>query len=68
MPRNVGSIDRILRVVVGLGLLVLVFIGPKTAWGYLGLIPLATGLLGTCPLYVLLGIDTCGRPAGTTGA
>ena len=57
---NVGSADRILRIVVGLVLIALVFVGPKTAWGWIGLIPLATGLLRTCPLYSLIGVNTCG--------
>jgi hypothetical protein len=56
---NVGSIDRIIRVVVGLGLLAIVFVGPRTPIGWLGLIPLATAALGTCPLYTLLGMSTC---------
>lgn len=58
---NVGGIDRILRIVVGFALIALVFIGPKTAWGWLGIIPLATGLLRTCPLYSLVGLNTCGK-------
>ena len=52
-----------MRVVLGLGLLTLTFVGPDTALGYLGLIPLATGLLGSCPLYSLLGFSTCRVPA-----
>jgi hypothetical protein len=56
---NVGGIDRILRVVVGLVLIALVFVGPKTPWGWVGLVPLATGLFRMCPLYALFGIDTC---------
>lgn len=56
---NVGGMDRILRVIVGLGLIAIVFVGPQTAWGWVGIVPLATGLLGTCPLYTLLGIRTC---------
>ena len=56
---NVGGADRILRIVVGLVLIALVFVGPKTAWGWIGIIPLATGFLRTCPAYSLLGISTC---------
>ena len=56
---NVGNIDRILRIVVGLALIALVFVGPQTPWGWIGLIPLATGLLRTCPLYSLIGLSTC---------
>ncbi len=56
---NVGSIDRILRIVVGIVLIALVFIGPKTPWGWVGLVPLLTGLFSTCPIYSLLGFKTC---------
>lgn len=59
MPTNEASLDRILRVALGVVLLALVFVGPKTPWGWLGLVPLATGLAGFCPLYRLVGIDTC---------
>ncbi len=61
---NEGTVDRAVRIVIGLVLLSLVFLGPKTAWGYLGLIPLATGLSGSCPLYSVLGIDTCRMKPG----
>ena len=56
---NEGTIDRVLRTIVGIALISLVFIGPQTAWGWVGLIPLVTGLVGFCPLYRLLGIKTC---------
>ena len=56
---NVGTIDRALRIIVGIVLLALVFVGPKTMWGLIGIIPLATGLLKTCPAYSLLGMSTC---------
>jgi hypothetical protein len=59
MFHNEGVIDRASRVIVGLALLSLAFVGPRTAWGYLGLVPLLTGLIGWCPLYSLLGISTC---------
>lgn len=55
---NEGALDRILRVVGGVVILALAFVGPKTAWGYLGLIPLVTGMVGFCPLYALLGLRT----------
>jgi hypothetical protein len=55
MPHNVGSTDRWVRVIIGIGLLALVFLGPRTAWGYLGLIPLITGVFGYCPLYHVIG-------------
>ena len=59
MKPNEGTIDRMLRVVVGLGILSLAFVGPQTPWGYVGLVPMATGLIGFCPLYAMLGINTC---------
>jgi len=59
IKRNEGTIDRIARVVVGLGVVSLVFVGPKTLWGLLGLVPLVTGLVGTCPLYTIFGLSTC---------
>ena len=59
LPKNEGMKDRILRVIVGAVLLTLVFVGPRTPWGWLGLIPLVTGLLGTCPVYTLFGLRTC---------
>jgi hypothetical protein len=62
MKLNEGAVDRILRIIVGLGVLSLAFIGPQTAWGYLGVIPLLTGIVGFCPLYALLGINTCKVP------
>ena len=61
MPKNVGVPDRAFRVILGLVLIALVFVGPQTPWGWLGLIPLATGLFGFCGLYSLLGIRTCPR-------
>lgn len=61
MTQNVGGIDRILRIIVGLVLISLVFIGPQTPWGWLGVIPLGTALLGWCPPYALLGLSTCPR-------
>jgi cadmium resistance protein CadD (predicted permease) len=59
MTANVGQIDRILRVVLGIVLLSLVFVGPKTLWGLVGLIPLVTGLVKFCPLYRIFGLRTC---------
>ncbi len=58
--KNVGSIDRGARLLLGVGLLSIAFTGPQTPWGYLGFIPLLTGAFGTCPLYSLLGVNTCG--------
>jgi len=62
---NVGTIDRGLRIVVGLVLLSLVFIGPQTLWGLIGIVPLATGLFRWCPAYGLLGMNTCGSAPKT---
>ncbi|MEP4034950.1 DUF2892 domain-containing protein [Pseudophaeobacter sp.] len=59
MTKNEGKIDRILRVIAGIVLLSLVFTGPQPLWGLIGIVPLATGLLGNCPLYSILGINTC---------
>jgi hypothetical protein len=59
LSKNVGSIDRILRIVVGLGLISLVFVGPQTPWGWIGIVPLLTATISFCPLYTLLGIRTC---------
>ena len=59
MPRNEGTIDRALRVLLGLVLISLVFVGPHTSWGWVGVVPLLTGLVGFCPLYRLVGINTC---------
>ncbi len=59
LPRNEHMVDRAFRILLGLALLALAFTGPKTPWGLVGLVPLATGLLGSCPLYTLFGISTC---------
>jgi len=60
MKQNVGSIDRALRAIIGLGLISMVFIGPQAAWGWVVIVPLATVIMGWCPPYALLGISTCG--------
>lgn len=59
MKRNVGCIDRVLRIVVGIALIALAATGTVGWWGWLGAIPLASGLFRLCPLYSLLGINTC---------
>lgn len=61
LPQNMGVADRALRILAGLGLLSLVFVGPQTIWGWIGVIPLVTGLAGTCPLYTVFGFSTCAR-------
>lgn len=68
LPHNEHNIERIARVALGLGLLLMVFFGPKTAWGWLGLIPLVTGAIGSCPIYTLFGVSTCPRRDGLSGA
>ncbi len=58
MKKNMGSIDRVLRAIVGLVLISLVFVGPQTSWGWIGLIPLATAFISFCPLYTPFKIKT----------
>ncbi|MFN5179242.1 DUF2892 domain-containing protein [Limnohabitans sp.] len=67
MPRNVGGLDRIGRIVLGLGLIALAASGTVGAWGWLGLLPLATAALGRCPPDTRLGINAC-RTLGPRGA
>lgn len=59
MTQNVGGIDRILRIVVGIALIAAAFTGAIGVWGYIGVVPLLTGLMGWCPPYALLGFNTC---------
>lgn len=59
MFQNVGGVDRALRAVVGLVLIALVFVGPQTPWGWIGLIPLLTAVVGFCPAYLPFGLKTC---------
>ncbi|HEX8950141.1 MAG TPA: DUF2892 domain-containing protein [Dissulfurispiraceae bacterium] len=59
MRKNIGATERIIRVAAGVAIMSLVFVGPKSPWALLGLIPLLTGLTGWCPPYALLGISTC---------
>ncbi len=70
MERNIGDVERVVRVVAGLLILSLVFVGPKSLWGLIGIMPILTGLSGWCPPYSLLGINTCGvkkdKTAGKT--
>ncbi len=61
MTKNVGGVDRILRIIIGLGLIAIVFVGPQTPWGWIGVIPLLTGLVSFCPAYRLIGMNTCSR-------
>jgi hypothetical protein len=59
LARNEGAADRAIRVLLGIAILSLYFFGPESPWALLGLVPLLTGLIGSCPLYSLLGINTC---------
>ena len=61
MTGNVGGIDRVLRILVGLALLSVVFVGPQTPWGWIGVVPLLTGLIGWCPAYAPFGWSTKGK-------
>ncbi|HRD47146.1 MAG TPA: DUF2892 domain-containing protein [Caulobacter sp.] len=61
MKMNEGGLDRLLRVILGILVLSLVFVGPKTPWAWIGLVPLVTGLVGFCPLYAIFRLNTLGR-------
>jgi len=63
MPTNIGTPDRAVRALLGIGLLLLVVMGPQTYWGLLGLVPLLTAVTGFCPLYAIFGISTVRSPA-----
>lgn len=63
--KNIGTVDRILRLVVGLALIALVFVGPQTPWGWIGIVPLLTAAIGFCPAYRLFGFNTCKIGAGS---
>jgi len=56
--KNIGNVDKWLRILIGIIGVALVFFGPATAWGWLGLVPLITGLINFCPLYKILGINS----------
>ena len=64
MEKNVGNLDKTLRIVIGLVLISLVFVGPQTPWGWIGIVPLATALVGWCPLYRIIGVSTCKKKPG----
>ncbi len=59
MKANEGSIDRALRIIAGIALIALAYTGTIGMWGYIGIVPLLTGILGTCPAYAIFGINTC---------
>jgi hypothetical protein len=69
MTHNAGLVDRVARIILGVVLLSLFLVGPKTSWGLLGVIPLLTGIVGFCPAYELFGFSTCSantrKPAST---
>jgi hypothetical protein len=64
LAQNVGPVDRVLRLFVGLVLLSFALAGPHAAWGWIGLLPLLTGLVGFCPLYAMVGLNTRSRQTG----
>jgi len=59
MQANVGSTDRVIRILIGLGLITATLLGSIGAWGWIGVVPLATGLFRFCPAYLPFGISTC---------
>jgi len=59
MKANVGTIDKVLRLVAGAALISIVFVGPQTPWGWIGIVPIATALVGWCPAYSIFGINSC---------
>lgn len=59
MQKNIHRYERAARVLIGLGLISMAFVGPQNLWFLVGIVPLATGLVGWCPPYALLGINTC---------
>lgn len=59
LNKNLGAADRWIRLALGIVLVSLTFAGPRTMWGLVGIVPLATAFAGTCPLYTLFGVRTC---------
>ncbi|MCP5419167.1 MAG: DUF2892 domain-containing protein [Gammaproteobacteria bacterium] len=68
MKTNVGTVDKSIRIGVGLLLILLALVGTIGWWGWIGVVPLATGLMGNCPAYSLLGINTCPLQNQTPGS
>lgn len=60
--KNAGTLDRTIRIVLGISLIAIALVGPKTPFGFIGVVPLLTGLIGFCPLYRLVGLSTCPAP------
>lgn len=67
MKRNIGNIERAIRILVGVGILSLTVVGPQSPWALLGILPILTGVIGWCPPYHLLGINTCSKDAKCEG-
>jgi hypothetical protein len=61
---NVGTIDRVVRIAIGLGLIAASMLGVIGAWGWIGLLPIASGIFRFCPAYLPLGLSTCGSGTG----
>lgn len=61
MEKNIGSLDKVIRIIVGLILIALVFVGPQTVWGWIGVPVILIALFGWCPLYKVLGVNTCSK-------
>lgn len=59
MKTNIHNVERVIRIVLGVGLISMAFVGPANSWFLLGVIPLITGLVGWCPPYAIFGINTC---------
>ncbi len=59
MEKNIGTVDKIIRILVGLVLIALVFVGPQTPWGWIGVPVILIALVGWCPLYKLIGFSSC---------
>ena len=68
LPKNEATVERVIRVLLGLGILSLVFVGPQTLWGLAGILLVVTGAIGSCPVYTLFGISTCARKDGPARA
>lgn len=71
MKKNIGNVERVVRVILGIVVVSLTFVGPRSPWAFLGIIPIVTGVIGYCPPYALLGIDTTSQagnePRTSTG-
>jgi hypothetical protein len=59
MKANVGGLDKVLRIPIGIALIVMAYMNVVGVWGYIGIVPLLTGLIGWCPIYPMLGISSC---------